>query len=180
MNQNTSVDSLFLQIRQTRKRGGFSLVEVTLAIGIMACAILPLVAMLPIGLRLHRQAIDSTVTSQIVSRVTHEVQQTDFSTLTALAAPLTYYFDDQGNLLGTNTAAANSSLRLYDAQASMNKLPSVPAGTNQGTTTPSMLRVRIDIAANPGRSPSIFGENSTGTCTNMNAATYFAFVAKND
>ena len=165
--------------RRMRKSGGFSLVEVMLAIGIMAFAILPLLAMLPIGLKLHRLAIDSTLTTQIVSRVTHEVQQTDFTNLASLSVPLNYYFDDQGNLIGTNAAAvATNSLRLYDAQATINTQPPLPGGS----TTPSLARVRIDIAANPGKlaASTIFGTNTDGKCTNINASTFFAFVAKND
>ena len=173
--QTTDAEPAAKQIHRSRRfghSGGFSLVEVTLVIGIMAIAILPLLAMLPLGLNLHRQSIDSTLTAQIVSRVTHEIQQTDFSTLLVQAAPLVYFFDDQGNLL----PAATDSRRLYDAQATINKLPSLPGGS----TTPSLARVRIDIAANPGKAAAIFGTGTDGKCTNMNAATYFAFASKND
>jgi uncharacterized protein (TIGR02598 family) len=80
--------------------GGFSLVEVVIAIGVIAFAFIPMVGMLPMGLDLSRQAIDTTVQAQIVQQLTTEVLQTDFSRLDDLAsssAANPYYFDDQGN-----------------------------------------------------------------------------------
>lgn len=88
------------RLARIKARGGFTLVEVVLAIGIIAFAFIPLMGLLPLGLDVSRQAIDTTVQSQIVQQLTTEAQQTDFSGLSDFAKSTTthpYYYDDQGN-----------------------------------------------------------------------------------
>lgn len=81
----------------------FSLVEVCLAIGVTSFAFLGVFALLPAGLGLFRQAIDTSVSAQIVQRIAGDAQQTDFDTLTGYAANNGFYFlpmryfDDQGS-----------------------------------------------------------------------------------
>ena len=164
-------------------RAAFSLIEVTLAIGIMAFAVVPVVGLLPIGLRVHRDSMVAIASTQIVGRVTHELEQTDYSTLpgvpnttSVVTGPLTYYFDDQGDLL----PSATDSRRIYDVQATVNAPSTLPALSGVTTTTASLARVEIDIGLNPGRSASIFARGSNGAFTNSNVSTYFAFVSKND
>jgi uncharacterized protein (TIGR02598 family) len=48
-----------------RERSGFSLVEVTLAIGIIAFALVAIMALIPVGLNSRRDAIDATHSSLI-------------------------------------------------------------------------------------------------------------------
>lgn len=97
------------------RRLGFSLVEVTLSIGVVAFAFLSLMALLPGGMEIFREAMDTTVTAQIAQRITTELQETDFHTLLEEAEldpesadPVTRlesiygtlphrFFDDQGN-----------------------------------------------------------------------------------
>lgn len=89
-------------------RRGFSLVEVVLAIGVVAFAFVGIFALLPVGLGVFREAIDTSVSSQIVQRVVSDAQVADFETLTNpstssggsssgdyFVLPLRY-FDDQG------------------------------------------------------------------------------------
>lgn len=170
--------------QQSNTRGGFSLVEIVLAMGIMAFGLIPLLALMPIGLTVHRQAIESTVSSQIVARVTHAAQQAEYSNLPDSSNPLTYCFDDQGNLLASGSNAnlfstCTDSKRLYDVRATVNKLAPLPASSGAaGTSTansPSLARIQIDIASNPGRSSDIFN-----TTVKTAFVTYFSFVSKND
>ncbi|MGB8354705.1 MAG: Verru_Chthon cassette protein B [Chthoniobacteraceae bacterium] len=95
-----------------RNAAAFTLVEVVMAIGIIAFAFIPLVGLLPVGLDMSRRAIDTTVQSQIVQQLSTEAQQSDFSTLSTLASNSTttpYYFDDQGS------KATNSANQIYEA-----------------------------------------------------------------
>ena len=148
----------------------------------MAFAMLPVMALLPIGLNINRQAVESTVSAQIVGRVTHEVQQTDYLSLPASNTPLTYAFDDQGSMLASGSTGslpilsgtvANS--RIYSVLAIVYK-PSVLPSTAGIGTTQSLARVRIDIVTDPTGNAII----DSGTFQKTNVATYFAFVSKND
>jgi uncharacterized protein (TIGR02598 family) len=159
----------------------FSLIEVVLAIGIMAFAIIPTVALLPLGLNVNRRAIEATVSSQILSRVTDEAQQTDFSTLPPM---FTFCFDDQGNLLASGSDATlfstyTSPRRLYDVQALVNTTSTLPSSTGIGSTA-TLAKITINVASNPGRSSTIFATGSNGVFSRPNVSTYFAFVSKND
>jgi type II secretory pathway pseudopilin PulG len=62
-------------------RAGFSLVEVVLAVGVVAFAFVAIMGLLPAGLQQFRQAIDNSVCTQIAQRVIMDCQQTDFNTL---------------------------------------------------------------------------------------------------
>jgi uncharacterized protein (TIGR02598 family) len=96
---------------------GFSLVEVTLSIGIISFAFVGIFTLIPTGLNTFRQATDASVGSQIAQCVIGDIQQTDYVVLTdeanlpqgpaelpanytfrgpAVNAPAFRYFDEQG------------------------------------------------------------------------------------
>lgn len=64
------------------KPAGFSLVEVALAIGIVAFAFVALMSLLPAGLTTFRRALDTSICTQIAQRIVSEAQQADFDVLT--------------------------------------------------------------------------------------------------
>ena len=70
--------------------------EVTLAIGIISFAFVAMLGLLPVGMSVSRQAIDTTIEAQIVQQLKTQALQTDFSQLGRLAQSDPYYFDDQG------------------------------------------------------------------------------------
>ena len=88
--------------RRVCKANGFSLVEVTLAIGVVAVAFLALFSLLPVGMGLFREAMDTSVSAQIVQRVVGDATETEFEQLIANPASGNYYtlpvryFDAQG------------------------------------------------------------------------------------
>lgn len=121
----------------------FSLVEVTLAIGLAAFSLMGIVGLLPLGLILHHQAMDASVSSQIVEQVVGDVQQADFDMITdPNGGPRQFpvrFFDEQGGAQGDSIS------------------PSAQAGTAiyhvaYGVTKPgnSLARVTIDVLNNPG------------------------------
>ncbi len=77
------------------RANAFSLVEVTLALGVVAFAFVSLFALLPIGLGVSREAIDNTVTAQIAQQLATQAQQTDFSKLSQLDGAI-FYFNEEG------------------------------------------------------------------------------------
>lgn len=135
---------------------GFSLVEVVIAIGVIAFAFIPMVGMLPMGLNLSKQAIDTTVEAQIAQRLTAEVQQTDFSRLDELAASSItspYYFDDQGNKVAD---PANAIYQAIFAISTSTTLPNAVATQKLATVTLCVLNTKSnrtsqeqDLTRNP-------------------------------
>ena len=105
-----------------RARGGFTLVEVVMAIGIVSFAFIGIFALLPAGLGVFRQAMDTSIGAQIAQRIVGEIEQTDFDSLVPSAGSrptgrdqgptgnfylLPYrYFDDQGIEVLYDTATA--------------------------------------------------------------------------
>ncbi len=84
-----------------RLRGGkqgFSLVEVTIALGVTAFALVALFGMLPTGLNLFRSSMDTSIKSQIVQELNSEALLADFTDLIELSKtdPQLRYFDDNG------------------------------------------------------------------------------------
>lgn len=62
---------------------GFSLVEISLALAILAVALVALIGLLPSGLENFRAALDAQTAGEIFQRVVADAQETDFDTLLA-------------------------------------------------------------------------------------------------
>jgi uncharacterized protein (TIGR02598 family) len=78
------------------------LVEVTIALGVFAFAVLGLMGMLPIALQTHRDAKNDTVLSQIKQRLAAEVLLTDGAHLTEIFKNAYKCYDDEGREIDTN------------------------------------------------------------------------------
>lgn len=79
--------------------------EVTLAIGIISFAFVAMFGLLPVGLSVSREAMDTTIEAQIVQQLKTQALQTDFSQLGELGkAGDEVYFDDQGKTTDATTA----------------------------------------------------------------------------
>jgi type II secretory pathway pseudopilin PulG len=63
------------------KDRAFSLIEVVLAVGVVAFAFVAILGLIPAGMGQFRQAIDTSVCAQIAQRVINDAQQADFTTL---------------------------------------------------------------------------------------------------
>lgn len=135
-----------------RKRAGFTLVEVVLAVGIAACTMIPVLGLIPTGLKTFRQAIDVSVGSQISQRVINESLQTDFAQLItdkggAVIPPgktgqkAYRYFDEQGNEVAKGAAVYQVNTRILTSTS----LP--------GASYADLATVTVQIANNPGDQP---------------------------
>jgi uncharacterized protein (TIGR02598 family) len=78
---------------------GFSLVEITLALGIVSLSLVSLIGLLPAGLGVLRESMDQTVHAAIVQRVASGLTLAEFEKLESD----TLYFDQEGQLLDTST-----------------------------------------------------------------------------
>lgn len=131
-----------IMVRKPRSHQGFTLVEVVLAIGIIALAFVPVLGLLPVGANVAREAIDTTVESQITQLMTNQAQQTDFSSLKDLSATPTQYFDYQGN----KTKLENA---IYEAKFHVSHSTNLPGSVRTSrlaTVTICILNTKAEAA----------------------------------
>ncbi len=85
------------QIRDTpRKTSAFSLVEVTIAIGIVAFALLAVLGLVPVGMDTLAEASRRTAQADIARSTLGEIKSTPFSELDDFVAGFPVHYDDQG------------------------------------------------------------------------------------
>lgn len=125
----------------TASARAFSLVETTMAIGIVAFALVGMLGLLPAGLTTFRKAMDTSTSSHIVQQMVTDLQQGDFG---ALSQPQAIrYFDDQGNSM-TSPAEADGTQALYYVNTVAQTPSSLPGGPSS-----SLATVTVEIVKNP-------------------------------
>lgn len=130
-------------------RHGCTLVEVSLALGIVAFAFVSLLALLPAGNTAFRRAMNISVCSQIAQRVIGDAQTAEFNTLTqstskgddrpegyTFRVPLRY-FDEHGReiLPAFGSALSETEKRHAIYHVNMRVMPRVPLPRNADRTT---------------------------------------------
>jgi uncharacterized protein (TIGR02598 family) len=108
-------------LRRLRHLAGFSLIEVTLAIAIIAFAFIALIGLLPAGLSVFSQTVDSTNEMRISSHLTSMLMATDFKELKSgkdFGSNL-FYYDVDGGYLDSEQRRVQGyeSGRIYVARA---------------------------------------------------------------
>jgi len=124
-----------------RKRSlGFSLVEVTMALAIIAFASASIISLIPFGLTSFRHAMNNTVESEIVQTLTNDLAMTDFKNLSKMAGAggtgTTYYFDANGDPAGATSY-------VYKAQISFTDLSAAAPLSNLTTTSGTTALITI-------------------------------------
>lgn len=114
-----------------RRSGGFSLIEVTLAIAIVAFAFIALIGLLPAGMSVFNQTMDATNEMRISSDITALLQATEYSKIPTNPKIVnnTFYFDVDGALIDTELDQRSelAELRIYAARIYVDK-QNVPGG----------------------------------------------------
>jgi hypothetical protein len=64
---------------------GFSLIEIAIAVGILAVVLVSLIGMMPGGLTNFRKAMDTSITAQIAQRIVNDLEQAEFNQVIDLA-----------------------------------------------------------------------------------------------
>lgn len=173
----------------------FSLIEVTLAIGVMAFALLAIFGLIPVGLGTFRNAKDISITSQIEEKIFSEVKSMTFDNLTNSSRyqpaslgtvyqfPERFFTED-----GTETSAADATtiyhvnIRVVPVTTPLEK----SGGTNLSNV--DLASVTIQVAYDPSNQKLALN-GTTGLWTGaLNSAptstgavpiyTYSAFVAR--
>lgn len=123
----------------------FSLVEVTLSIGIMAFALIVTVGLLPTGLSTFRASMDRTVGAQIAQAIISEKSKEDFGNLIGATGPEVKYFNDEGQ-----ETERDADDRVFAAQVEIIYPVSVPSTGSSRFDHFSLAQVRIQIVRSPG------------------------------
>lgn len=161
--ENSDLDRLRHLLRPSRRDAAFSLVEVALALGIMAFALVSIFSLLPLGLTSFRQTMVTATGSQIAQQIFDEVQQSDFDTLvhdssggtgTLFTRPVRY-FDERGTEVATAQAGA-----IYWVNTRILASTAMP-GPTAGYNNVDVATVTVQVANNPAnRSIDFIGGDS--------------------
>jgi len=118
----------------SQKKRGFSLVEVTIALGLVSFAVITIMGLLPTGLSTLRQAMNQTVEAQIVRTIGAQSVIAPFTNLASRT-----YFDEEG--LPTDSTDA------YYTVDVTTQPPVFPGVANAGVLTNSLTALKIQIVA---------------------------------
>ncbi len=139
-------------------RHGFSLVEVTIALGLVTFIAVSVIGLLPTGLSSMRDAVNQTVEAQIVRSIAGQSVVANFANLTS-GSP--YYFDHEGQSMASGADAA------YTVTVSQHA-PVFPGSERAAAgLSESLVNLQIEIVARP--SPQAAG---TTTLRTLQVANY--------
>ena len=153
---------------RVRQSGGFSLVEVVIALGVVAFAIIAILGVIPIGLKTSHSAQDQTRSAQITQDILASIAsqaQTNFPNVVIKQTSTAFsYTVDLSTARQYDTLAADNEGRLialtnvnqamqYPYQVLMQIDPS-PAGFDSGYASKVTVRVVTPPSPNPSTSPS--------------------------
>jgi len=103
-----------IQSNGSRKRDGFSLIEVTIAMAIAAVAVLSLLGLVPQGMDTMREAGDEAIQGRIHQQILNELQMTPFVDLNGKSPldqyhQMEFYYDSQGEELSDSKSQGSVS-----------------------------------------------------------------------
>ncbi len=137
------------------RHAGFSLVEVTLALGIVATVLVALMAFLPLGMNSIKEAKSNLIMSRIANEIVTEVQSASWgSERTGYTALYTAYdgkertYDNEGTRLEGNDGQSDQVV--YRARIAIpNKATFLPGQTGVSGEGRFLRRVTIKVAYAP-------------------------------
>ena len=158
---------------RTGRNGGFTLIEVAIAVGILAVSLVALLGLLPGGMSNFRKAMDTSVTAQISQRILQDMNQAEFDEVIDYAnlpkdalgycqphfsfraprvrEPRLRYFDEQGVEIipaGNGTALSESEKRAVVYHVNTRIIPRAELPTVNETGA-QVAQVTIQVARNP-------------------------------
>jgi uncharacterized protein (TIGR02598 family) len=157
-----------------RRQDGFSLIEMVLAIGVIAFAFLSLLALLPAGMSNFRDSNDRSIGTWINQQIVGELQQTDPGSLPSGNNAQVRYFDvDGGEVKTAGGGIPNGTI--YQVHARVSTSPTLPGAVNANE---NLAMVTVQIANNPGNQPLLFdGQNLWMAKPGVSMTTYSTFIA---
>ena len=136
---------------------GFSLVEVTLAMGLVSFSLVGLMGLLPVGLSNFREAMELQTQARIAQQIAAEFQLMPFSQVTAgsYQGDFPRHYDEEGSKVSAAEA-------IYTVTANAPGAMELPGGTNNADmrlltfgirkkTSPNTIEAFSLVASNTGR-----------------------------
>ncbi len=128
---------------RAHRSSGFTLIEVTISLGIVAFVMVSLVGLLPAGLSNFQTAMSQTMESQIVQGLSEEIALTDFSNLSDLSGKK-FTYDNSGI-----STRAGDPATIYTATVQIepvDSLASYPVRLQDTSSRNEAYNVRIKIS----------------------------------
>jgi uncharacterized protein (TIGR02598 family) len=154
----------------------FSLVELTLALGIAAFSLITVFALVPVGVLTNRNATSQTAATNILSSVVSDIRASPpgqgasatYKINRAKGSFTTVCFDGQGQFKAFSTSGATTTCpaNYYRFRLDVQVSKAIPAGVVYPTYV--WLKVSWPAASNPIRNPPITPSGSVET-----VATFF-------
>ena len=114
---------------------GFSLIEVTIALGVFAFAMIPIIGLVSSGMKSLRGSMDDGVRGEIVRKVVAEAGRVPYTNLSTAFNNRLFYFDDEG----VQQALSNAQTIFVASNSIANPTPLVTSDTNIA----QLLRVTV-------------------------------------
>lgn len=149
---NSSDPSVPARSQRQRKAGGFSLVEVVMAVAIAALGIITVLGLIPGSLASIREASEITSRSRILAAISSDIQMSDWGTKTGGTGAWSgigvflnrkWSFDDQANIL-SETGGNLASQQAYLARVRQPAQTIVLSG--QTGLNSDLVNLVVDIA----------------------------------
>lgn len=124
---------------------GFSLVEVTLALGIAAFCLIGLFGLLPLGVQTNQSSISQTAAASVLSSVVTDLRATPKTSLTSLQYEITFgtakilYFDGEGRVVVPADANAAPRYRVTITFPPSPVGPSTPTFVSLKVSWPALI-----------------------------------------
>jgi uncharacterized protein (TIGR02598 family) len=154
----------------------FSLVEVVIAVGIMALGIVAILGLLPHGLAMTKKTSDLTYQTRIFQQLLSEYQSLAWSTMQTNSAGGTVekrYFDYQGVEILSGSNPRQELFISYVAEVEIDPLAvSLPSVTGNPPANDNLRRLIVRIAPTPNKDFDFAGAGP------RSFATYSAHLAK--
>ena len=136
-----------------QKRAAFSLVEVTLAIGIIAFALIAILGLIPVGLKSGGEAIDATRTSLAAkdaqNRVKSSVTSATFAGTADIALPA-WFYDREGVFVDTAVNGFGNVVYRADATIKGSWGANAPPNVDANVMRPVTLQLRWPVKPSDG------------------------------
>jgi uncharacterized protein (TIGR02598 family) len=130
-------------VKRCRFIAGFSLVEVTIALGIAAFCLVAVFGLMPVGVQTNRNATSQTAATNIMAAIVSDLRATPTTCTKSrqfgiqFGAPITLYFDGQGR-----SSCDSAGLQKYQAAVTCG------GGCSGSWSSPLRLRYRLKVTWN--------------------------------